>query len=201
MCMPSHFSRCPPLCAHMNGSPPGSPVHGDSPGKNTGVSCHSLLQGTFLTQGLNPLLLCLRHWQMGSSPQAPPWKHCGKDSTGNTGDTGGAALIPGLGRPPRGRNGNPLQHSFLENSTDKEAWRATSPGLTKSLAELKWKLRPPPSWRMVTEGNRQDSCNTARPPQSPPIRRDAGTLQASHQISPIKSSLWKIIRSLGVLIK
>ena len=28
--------------------------HGDSPGKNTGVGCHALLQGIFLTQGLNP---------------------------------------------------------------------------------------------------------------------------------------------------
>ena len=32
----------------------------DSPGKNTGVDCHSLLQGIFPTQGLNPHLL---HWQ------------------------------------------------------------------------------------------------------------------------------------------
>ena len=30
------------------------------PGKNTGVGCHFLLQGIFLTQGLNP---CLLHWQ------------------------------------------------------------------------------------------------------------------------------------------
>ena len=29
----------------------------DSPGKNTGVGCHSLLQGIFLTQGWNPGLL------------------------------------------------------------------------------------------------------------------------------------------------
>ena len=28
--------------------PPGSSVHGDSPGKNTGVGCHALLQGIFL---------------------------------------------------------------------------------------------------------------------------------------------------------
>ena len=28
----------------------------DSPGKNTGVDCHSLLQGIFLIQGLNPCL-------------------------------------------------------------------------------------------------------------------------------------------------
>ena len=38
----------------MDCSPPGSSVHGDSPGKNTGVSCHTLLQGIFPTQGLNP---------------------------------------------------------------------------------------------------------------------------------------------------
>ena len=28
----------------------GSSVHGDSPGKNTGVDCHALLQGIFLTR-------------------------------------------------------------------------------------------------------------------------------------------------------
>ena len=43
-------------------------VHGDSPGKNTGVGCHFLLQGIFRTQGSNPGLLhcrwishCLSH--------------------------------------------------------------------------------------------------------------------------------------------
>ena len=35
-------------------SPPGSSVHGDSLGKNTGVGCHALLQGIFSTQGSNP---------------------------------------------------------------------------------------------------------------------------------------------------
>ena len=34
-----------------------APVYGDSPGKNTGVGCHALLQGIFPTQGLNPGLL------------------------------------------------------------------------------------------------------------------------------------------------
>ena len=33
----------------------------DSPGKNTGVGCHFLLQGIFLTQDLNLCLLCLPH--------------------------------------------------------------------------------------------------------------------------------------------
>ena len=34
----------------------------DSPGKNTGVGCHAILQGIFPTQGSNPHLLCLLHW-------------------------------------------------------------------------------------------------------------------------------------------
>ena len=48
----------------------------DSPGKNTGVGCQSLLQGIFPTQGLNLWLLHLPHWQVGSLPLAPPGKPC-----------------------------------------------------------------------------------------------------------------------------
>ena len=40
----------------------------DSPGKNTGMACHALLQGIFLTQGSNPCLLRLLHWQVGYLP-------------------------------------------------------------------------------------------------------------------------------------
>ena len=36
------------------------------------MGCHVLLQGIFLTQGSNPGLLCLLHWQVGSLPLAPP---------------------------------------------------------------------------------------------------------------------------------
>ena len=50
----------------------------DSPGKNTGVGCHPLLQGIFTTQGLNPglphcrrVLYCLRH--QGSPPSHLPF--------------------------------------------------------------------------------------------------------------------------------
>ena len=51
---------CLSLCNLMACSPPGSWVHGDSPGKNTGVACCVLLQGIFPTQGLNPGLLHCR---------------------------------------------------------------------------------------------------------------------------------------------
>ena len=35
------------------------------------MDCHFLLQGIFPTQGSNLRLLCLLHWQAGSSPLAP----------------------------------------------------------------------------------------------------------------------------------
>ena len=50
---------CLTLCNTIDCSPPGSSVHGYSPSKNTGVNCHALLQGIFLTQGSNLSLLCL----------------------------------------------------------------------------------------------------------------------------------------------
>ena len=43
----------------------------DSPGKNIGIDCHALLQGIFRTQGENPHLFCVLHWQVGSLPLAP----------------------------------------------------------------------------------------------------------------------------------
>ena len=46
----------------------------DSPGKNPGVGCQALLQGIFPTQGSNPHLFCLLHWQAGSLPLEPPGK-------------------------------------------------------------------------------------------------------------------------------
>ena len=57
------------LCDPMDYSPPGSSVHQNSPGKNIEMGCHALLQGIFLTQGLNPCLLHLLQWQMTSLPR------------------------------------------------------------------------------------------------------------------------------------
>ena len=52
LCLVTH--PCLTLCNPWTGSPPGSSVYGDSPGKNTGVGCPALLQGIFPTQGSNP---------------------------------------------------------------------------------------------------------------------------------------------------
>jgi len=37
----------------MDCSPPDCSVLEDSPGRNTGMGCHALIQGIFLTQGSN----------------------------------------------------------------------------------------------------------------------------------------------------
>ena len=56
-----------------------------------------------------------------------------KESASNAGDLG---LIPGLGRSPGKRNGNPLQYSCLENPMDRGVWQATVHGVTKSQTQL-----------------------------------------------------------------
>ena len=45
---------CPTLCDPTDCRMPGSSVHGNSPGKNTRVGFHALVQGIFPTQGSNP---------------------------------------------------------------------------------------------------------------------------------------------------
>ena len=54
-----------------------------------------------------------------------------KNRPANVGSTGGAGSVPGQGRCPGGGNGNPLQYSGLENSTERGAWWATVHGVTK----------------------------------------------------------------------
>ena len=69
----SHFSPVR-LCATLRTVAHQLLCPEDSPGKNTGAGCHALLQGIFPTQGSNPHLLRLLHWQAGSWPLAPPGK-------------------------------------------------------------------------------------------------------------------------------
>ena len=60
----------------MDCSPPGSSVHGDSAGKNTGVGCHALFQGIFPTQGSSPgLLHCRQADSLLSEPPGKPYTH------------------------------------------------------------------------------------------------------------------------------
>ena len=63
------------FCELMDCSPPGSSVHGILRARIMEcIAMPSLLQGIFPTQGSNPRLLCLLHWQESSLLPAPPWK-------------------------------------------------------------------------------------------------------------------------------
>ena len=57
----------------------------------------------------------------------------GKAIVCNSGDLGS---VPGSGRSPGERNGNPLQYSCLENFMDGGAWQATVHGVAKSRTRL-----------------------------------------------------------------
>ena len=75
-CVFSVTQSCLTIHCPMDYSLPGCPWN--FPGKNTGVGCHFLLQGIFLTQGSNPHLLCLLHWRVDSlllMPAGKPINH------------------------------------------------------------------------------------------------------------------------------
>ena len=64
---------CPTLCDPMDCSPPGSSVHGNSPGKNISVGCHALLQRIFPTQESNPVLPHCKWILYLLNHQGNPW--------------------------------------------------------------------------------------------------------------------------------
>ena len=85
----------------------------NSPGKNTGVGSHSLLQWIFLTQGSNP---GVRHYRQ----MLYPLSHQGSPGS-----------IPRLGRSPGEENSYPFQYSCLENYMDRGDGELQSMGLQR----------------------------------------------------------------------
>ena len=67
LCCTKSLQSCLALGDLMDCSPPGSSVHGI-------LHARILLQGIFLTEGLNLRLLSLLHWQASSLPLVPPWE-------------------------------------------------------------------------------------------------------------------------------
>ena len=59
-----------------------------------------------------------------------------KNPPTSAGDAGDMGSVTRSGRSPEVENGNQLQYSCLENSTDRRAWRATGHGITKSWTQL-----------------------------------------------------------------
>ena len=81
-------------------------------------------------------LLCLEqlnHIKYCQSSNGLPWWLSSKESACNEGDP---ASVPGLGRSPGGRHGNPLQYSCLENLMDRGTWWAIVHRVTKSCRQL-----------------------------------------------------------------
>ena len=72
-CVCSVAQLCLTLCDSMSPACQ-APLSMEFPGKNTRMGCHFLLQEIFPTQGSNPCLLHLLHWQADSLPAGPPGK-------------------------------------------------------------------------------------------------------------------------------
>ena len=73
MCAKS-LQLCPILCNPMDTVPLQAPLSMGFSRQEYWSGLHALLQGIFLTQGLNSCLLCLLHWQAHSLPLGPPGK-------------------------------------------------------------------------------------------------------------------------------
>ena len=60
-----------------------------------------------------------------------------KNPASNEKDIRDAVSMPGSGRSPGGRHGNPLQYSYLEKPIDRGAWWVTVHGVAQSQTGLK----------------------------------------------------------------
>ena len=60
-----------------------------------------------------------------------------KNPPASAGDLRDMGSVPGLGRSPGGRHGNPLRYAWLENPTDRGVWWAKVHGVAKSQTQLK----------------------------------------------------------------
>ena len=96
-----------------------------------------LSHGDFLSLSLHSCLssnsTAVAYYLMFAILVGFPGDSDGNESVCNAGDVGS---VSGLGRSPGEGNGNPLQYSCLENSTDRRAWQATVHGVAKSQTRL-----------------------------------------------------------------
>ena len=69
-----------------------APLSMDFQGKHPGVGCHFLLQGTVLTQGSNPCLAQLEHWEVASLPRS----HMGSPTLSQTTAQNPSDFVPFL---------------------------------------------------------------------------------------------------------
>ena len=81
---------------------------------------------------MNCELYMSRSHIMMESNMIKRWFSGKKNLPANAGDVGDTGSIPGSRRSPGEGTDNPLQYSCLENSMDREAWRAMVHGVAKN---------------------------------------------------------------------
>ena len=102
--------------------------------KNNYLLCPALLQyDVYLCRTLFTIRVGCFYSFLGWEKGLPWWLN-GKESACNAGDAGS---IPGLGRSPEGGDGNPLQHSWLEDPVDRGACQVTVHRVAKTWTWLK----------------------------------------------------------------
>ena len=101
-------------------------------------------QGHWTLLGGWPQKTSPSHWWMTevegekAGPSLPCCGVCPVPKDANAGDLRDAGSIPGSGRSPIGRHGNPRYYSLLENPMAKGGWWATVHRVTKSWTWWKW---------------------------------------------------------------
>ena len=118
------------------GSPVGCRLWGCTESDTTETTQQQQLMERYQTFSCEPNIsddpLCAEHF-MHCYATPLPCSSNGKESACDAGDQGS---IHGLGSSYGEENGNPLQYTCLENSMDREAWRATVCGVAKSRTRL-----------------------------------------------------------------
>ena len=135
---------CPTLWDPMDCSPPGS-LSITTPGAYSNLHPLSRWCHPTILSSVVPFSSCLQSFptsgsflmsQFFASGGQSPGGAVVKNRPAKVGDKRDTGSIPGLARSPGEGNGNPLQHSCLENSMDRGAWQATVHGVKKSQTQL-----------------------------------------------------------------
>ena len=142
---------CSTLSDPMDCSPPGSSIHGifqarvlewgaiafsSTYYKATLIKTHGI--GEMINIRISgPELIQYNFWLLTAVPRSFPGGASGKESACQCRRRKDVGSIPGSGRSPGGRYGNPLQYSCLENSMDRGVWQAPVHRVTQSRKQLK----------------------------------------------------------------
>ena len=126
---------CPTLWNPMDCKPPGFSLHGNSPGRSTGVGCHAFFQGIFPAQGSNAdlphcrqILYCLSQQR---SPRILEWVAYpfSRGSSWHRNRTGASCIAGGFFTSWADTREAPHRYNLTQMSDDKYLWGTYCPYL------------------------------------------------------------------------